>query len=235
MHAFQKKFTLLAVAGAMAALVGCGGNNNSYLNISGVAATGFAIADGTVTVQCVSGTGTATTNANGRYAVTITNGSAPCLVTLVKDKITYRSITSNVASDAAVANVTPISEAIIQGLIAAKGAGSAEALITNAALIPSKEQITAAVTAVITKINAALVALGKDPLPENTDLLGKPNFVAATATTPSTDPLDLALDFLVLEGEISLSQDLIDAIVNIVDEVVPTTPTTPATGATGAN
>lgn len=235
MQALRQKFALLAVSSALVTMVGCGGDNNSYLNVTGVAATGLAITDGAVTVQCVSGTGTATTNGNGAYAVSVVNGEGPCLITVTKGALTLRSITPKTTTGSAVANVTPISDAIIQGLIAAKGAASASALVTNPALTPSNDQLTAAVTAVITQINAALVALGKDPLPTNTDLLGKPNFVAATLTTPSTDPLDLALDFLVTDGSTTLSNALINSITTAVDEVVPaTTAPTGSTGSTGA-
>lgn len=234
MKALRQKFVLLAVFSALVTLVGCGGgNNNSYLNVTGVAATGLAIDDGAVTVQCVSGTGTATTNGNGAYSVSVVNGEGPCLITVTKGALTLRSITPRTTNGSAVANVTPISDAIIQGLIEAKGAVNPSDLVTNPALTPSNDQLTAAVTAVITQINVALVALGKDTLPTNTDLLSKPNFVAATLTTPSTDPLDLALDFLVPDGSTTLSDELIDSITTTVDEVVPVTNT--PTGSTGSN
>ncbi len=232
MKALRQKFALLAVSGALVTLVGCGGgNNNSYLNVTGVAATGFAIDDGAVTVQCVSGSGTATTNGNGAYAVTVVNGEGPCLITVTKGDLTLRSITPKTTTGSAVANVTPISDAIIQGLIAAKGAVNASDLVTNPTLTPNNEQLTAAVEAVFDQINDALVLLGKDPLPEGTDLLSKPDFVARpTGAPPSTDPLDLALDFLVTDG--SLSADLIETITTTVDEVVPETNT--PTGGTGS-
>jgi hypothetical protein len=233
MKALRQKFALLAVSGALVTLVGCGGgNNNSYLNVTGVAATGLAIDGGAVTVQCVSGSGTATTIGNGAYAVTVVNGEGPCLITVTKGDLTLRSITPKTTTGSAVANVTPISDAIIQGLIAAKGDVNFSDLVTNPALIPTNEQLADAVTAVITQINTALVNLGKDPLPEGTDLLSKPNFVAATTDTPSTDPLDLALDFLVPDGSTTLSSDLITSITQTVNEVVPETNT--PTGGTGS-
>jgi hypothetical protein len=230
MKTLRQKFALLAVSGALVTLVGCGGDNNSYLNVTGVAATGLAIDNAAVSVQCVSGTGTATTNGNGVYSVTVVNGEGPCLVTVTKGDLTLRSITPKTTTGSAVANVTPISDAIIQGLIEAKGAVNPSDLVTNPALTPSNDQLTAAVTAVITQINAALEALDKDPLPINTDLLGKTDFVAATTNTPSTDPLDVALDLLVTDG--TLGDDLIESITTTVDEVVPVTNT--PTGSTGA-
>jgi hypothetical protein len=233
MHALKNKLTLLAVASALATLVGCGGDRNNYLNVSGVAATGLAITDAAVSVQCVSGTGTATTNGNGRYAVTITNGEAPCLVTLEKDKVIYRSITSNIANDSAIANVTPISEAIINGLIAAnKGATSALDLVTKPEFKPTTAQLNAVVKAVITQINIALEELGEEPLPLDIDLLGKSDFVAATATTASTDILDLALDILSAKDG-TFPAELSEAITQASTAAVNNTPITPPTGATG--
>lgn len=233
MKALRQKFALLAVSGALVTLVGCGGgnSNNSFLNVTGVAATGFAIVDGAVTVQCVSGTGTATTNGNGAYVVSVVNGEGPCLITVTKGDLTLRSITPKTTTGSAVANVTPISDAIIQGLIAAKGADNASDLVTNPTLTPSNAQLTAAVEAVFDQINDALVLLGEDPLPTNTDLLSKPNFVARTTDTLSTDPLDLALDLLVTDG--NLSSDLITSITQTVNEVVPET-NTPPTGGSGS-
>lgn len=238
MQALRQKFALLAVSGALVALVGCGGDNNSYLNVKGVAATGLAIADAAVSVQCVSGTGTATTNGNGVYAVTVVNGEGPCLITVTKDNLILRSITPKTTTGSAVAHVTPISEAIIQGLIAAKkiaGTDNASDLVTNPALIPTDEQLADAVKAVFDRINLALAALvpPQDPLPDGTDLLSKPGFVARTTTdTPGTnqDPLDLALDLLATNG--SLSPDLIKSITEDVEAVVPVTNT--PTGGTGS-
>lgn len=234
MQALRQKFALLAVSSALVTLVGCGGDNNSYLNVTGVAATGKAITDAPVTVQCVSGTGTATTNGNGRYAVTITNGEGPCLVTLEKDKVIYRSITSNIANDSAVANVTPISEAIIKGLIAAnKGATSALDLVTKPEFKPTTAQLNAVVKAVITAINVALEKKGEKPLPLDIDLLGKSDFVAATETTESNDLLDLALEILTPKGG-TFPTELSEAIATASTAAVTNTPTTTPTGSTGS-
>ena len=234
MQALRQKFALLAVSSALVTMVGCGGDNNSYLNVTGVAATGLAITDAPVTVQCVSGSGTATTNGNGKYVVSIANGEGPCLVTLTKNNVVYRSITSKIASDTAVANVTPITEAIIKGLIAAnKGATSALDLVTKPEFKPTTAQLNAVVKAVITAINVALEKKGEKPLPLDIDLLGKSDFIAATATTKSTDPLDLALDILSSEDG-TFPTELSEAIATASTAAVTNTPTTTPTGSTGS-
>lgn len=233
MNCVLNKFGLLALTGVAATLVACGGNDDTYLDLKGVAATGLAISGGAVTVQCVSGTGTATTSATGSYAVTVVNGEGPCLVTVKKDGLTLRSIAAKTTTGTAVANVTQFSDAIVTGLIASKGVATAEALFTNAASTPTNDQLKSAVTAVIATINEALRTAGKTELSLTTDLLGKADFVAATPTTPSTDPLDKALDELVLPNTTVLAPSLITSISNKVTTVVPKGTTGTPTGATG--
>lgn len=230
------KLGLLAVTGVAATLVGCGGNDDTYLDLKGFAATGLALDNAAVSVKCVSGTGTATTLANGSYAVTVVNGEGPCLVTVTKGAVTLRSISAKTTTGNAVANVTQFTDAIVTALVTAKGAANVDALVTNSANVPSNAQLTAAVTAVITKINEALTAAGKPLLTTSTDLLGG-TFTPATTTTASTDPLDNALDFLVAPGTTVLPPTLVNSIKNEVVAVVPTSPTAPPrapTGATGA-
>lgn len=229
MKAIFKKVGQVALVLGAATLVACGGGSNApVLTVSGVAATGDAIEAGSVAVQCVSGTGTATTLANGSYSVSLTNGQGPCLVTVTKGDLVLRSIAPQSTSGTTIANVTQFSDAIVTALVTAKGAANPAALVTNAALVPSTENLTAAVTAVIVKINEALVALNQPPLPLNTDLLGQANFVAKSGTTAG-DALDKALDALANNG--SLPPTLTNSIKSSVVAVVPT----PPTGAAGAN
>lgn len=214
----------LCAVGAALMISACGGGSNSpVLTVSGVAATGLAIDGGSVSVQCVSGTGVATTLGNGSYSVSVTNGQGPCLVTVSKGDLVLRSMTSSTNTGSSIANVTPFSDAIVGALVIAKGAATPDALVTNPALKPSNEDLSDSVTAVIVKINEALVALNLPPLDLNTDLLGQPNFVAATDTTAG-DALDQALDALV-GSDGSLPTDLITDINQSVDSVVETPPT----------
>jgi hypothetical protein len=114
-----------------------------------------------------------------------------------------------------VANVTAFSTAIVTALVQAKGASSVEALIANPSFTPSNTELSVAVSAVIVKINEALVNLGQPPLDPNTDLLGQANFMAATNGVAG-DALDKALDALVNSNG-SLPNDLISAINTTVD------------------
>lgn len=232
MKAVNKKLGLLAICAGALTLVACGGDSATVpLTLRGVAATGLAIDGGTVNVQCVTGTGTATTLANGSYSVTVENGQGPCLITVTKGAVVLRSIAPKTTSGTAVANVTPFTNAIVDALVVAKGAGTVTGLI-NSATAPSNSELTAAVTAVVAQINSALIAQSQQALvlDLNTDLLGNPNFVAATTANPGIgDATDKALDFLVTGT--TLPPTLVTAINTATDSVVDPTPT----GATGGN
>jgi hypothetical protein len=229
MQTVFKKLGQVALTLGVVTLVACGGDSSPALTVSGVAATGLAIDGGSVVVQCVSGTGTATTQSNGAYSVSVTDGQGPCLITVTKGAIVLRSITPKTTTGTAVANVTPISNAIVTALVQAKGAATPAALVSNAAFIPSNENLTRTVEAVLVKINLALVAANQPPLAAGTDLLGKPNFVAATTNAPTAgDALDKALDVLVT-AEGSLPADLATSINSSVIAVVPPA----ATGGSG--
>lgn len=235
MKAVNKKLGLLAICAGALTLVACGGDSSTVpLVIKGVAATGFAIDGGSVTVQCVSGTGTATTLANGSYSVTVENGQGPCLITVTKGAVVLRSISPQTTSGTAIANVTPFSNAIVNSLVAAKGAASPAGLVTGSTFAPSNSDLTAAVSAVIVKINAALAGLTPPvaPLSLSTDLLGQPDYVAATASAPSSgDLLDQAIDKLAQPDGVSLPPTLVIDINQATDTVVAPNPT----GATGGN
>lgn len=217
MNAIFKKLGLFVACAGVFTLAACGGGGGGspVLTVKGVAATGLAINGGSVTVQCASGSGTATTLANGSYVVTITNGEGPCLVTVTQGDLVLRSIAPKSSTGSAVANVTPFSNAIVAALVQAKGASSVEALIANPSFTPSNTELNVAVSAVIVKINEALVNLGQPPLDPNTDLLGQANFVAASSGVAG-DALDKALDALVNSNG-SLPNDLISAINTTVD------------------
>lgn len=225
------KFILLGFAStAMATLVGCGGGNSETVyGLTGVAATGVAIKQAAVTVSCFSGSSTSTTNDTGFYGVAITNGDGPCLVKVTKGTDSYYSIAPASATGSAIANVNPISDAIVTALVASKGSGTPEKLVTTA-FKPQPADLTAAVTSTLTVINAVLPA--NLQLPLGTDLLGKPNFVAATSLGAiDGDSLDKALDALVPPNSTSLPAGLITSINSAVSLVVKPN----ATGSTGSN
>ena len=223
----------LAAVAAAALLAACGGSDHTALHLGGVAATGLAIEGGTVSVQCKSGTGSATTDAAGRYTVRVVDGTGPCLVTVSKGSLTLRSIANPDANGQAVANVTPITNAIVNAIAAAKGT-TVEGLTGTQA--PSTAEISAAATQVVTVIKDALIAAGYTDLANNlsnsgADLLSDPNFAAATLSNPNGGSvLDQAMDVLIPTGETALPQSITNNIDRVINEQVDPTPT----GGTGA-
>lgn len=231
-HSLKFKSTLTVLALAM--LAACGDGSDSALNVTGTAATGLAIDGGAVSVQCKSGTGTATTSSTGTYTVGISNGQGPCLITVVtKDGLTtLRSIAEFSTSSQAVANVTPITNAIVNAIAAAKGTTVAGLIGTQA---PTAAEISTAANAVVAVLNTALAAAGwTGGTLTAAQLLSDPAFTAATATSPTAGSvLDRAMDLLIPTGQTELPAAVITSIVTkVAEQVKPTA--TGATGGTGA-
>ncbi len=217
MKAIHHKLGLLAICAGALTLVACGGDSATVpLTVKGVAATGLAISGGTVTVQCVSGVGgPVTTNPNGSYSIELNNATGPCLVTVNFSGRTYYSMSRTTTNGVAVANVTPISDAIVRSLVTAKGAPNVTSLVSNPDFTPTPANFTSAVAAALAEINAVLAV----DLLGDTDLLGKDNFVAAVPGSPSNDPLDNALDIVAPAGVLNptLSSNISSSVNNVVD------------------
>ena len=229
-HSLKFKSTLTVLALAM--LAACGDGSDNTLRVTGTAATGLAIDGGAVDVQCKSGTGTATTSSTGTYTVGISNGQGPCLVVVTKGSVTLRSIAEFGTSSQAVANVTPITNAIVNAIAAAKGTTVTGLIGTQA---PTAAEITAAANSVVAVLNAALVAAGWTGAPLTAaQLLSDPAFTAATAANPTGGSvLDQALDLLIPAGQTQLPPAVLTSIETEVAKQVDPTPTG-ATGGTGA-
>ncbi len=120
------RFTLALASAGLVTLYGCGGgggggSTGSSLTITGTAATGAAIANGAVSVTCASGTGTATTNADGSYTVTITGGTAPCLLkaTATDALGVTTNLYSAIETGQTVANITPLTQMVVAAALGA--------------------------------------------------------------------------------------------------------------------
>lgn len=163
-----KALGLTAVAVSVAALVAaCGGGGGgdsavtpaqSGVVLSGVAATGLALANSAVDVKCAAGTGSATTNEAGAYTVTVTDGALPCIVKVTGTSngvaVTLHSVaeagTTSGNTTTATANVTPLTELILaraggtlpSDLFTNFGTGTA---VTAAALTQATTDILAAI------------------------------------------------------------------------------------------
>jgi hypothetical protein len=170
MHS-RKSFRLSAVALSVSALLAaCGGNDDEVavvpaspsLQLTGVAATGLALADSAVDVKCAAGTGTATTSEAGAYEVNIANGALPCVVKVTGEAdgapVTLHSVaeagTTSGSNTAATANVTPLTEMVVAQLAGGLPSSffdgfSAESAVTG-------EQLAAATSSVLVALGTAV-------------------------------------------------------------------------------
>ncbi|MDZ7855246.1 hypothetical protein [Sphaerotilus sp.] len=116
----------LATAAALVALAGCGGGGSDSttggtttlgpLTLSGVVAARAVATGNSVDVKCASGTGTATSNADGSYTVTVTDGQLPCVL---RAKGTTDGDLYSVATGTgrtATANLTPLTQLVVASM-----------------------------------------------------------------------------------------------------------------------
>lgn len=181
-----------------AILAACGGGGDSSdasaggpaaaLSISGVAATGAAIAGGAVEAKCSSGTGNATSNADGSYTLSVTSGNLPCMlkITPIAGAALYSVATGTGLS--ATANINPVTQLVVASLGGTDPVAYFAAFDSTAAAAVSVAKITEAVGSVKATLVAAGVDLG------TIDVLAGP-LTAANAGT-SGNAYDQALDAL---------------------------------------
>jgi hypothetical protein len=159
-----RRLTLLAIPAALAA---CGGGSDSTeppvvqqpapatLTVKGTAATGAAMANAAVKVNCSAGSATATAGANGTFSVTITNGALPCVLTATSsDGATeLHSVAAGTGHADTTSNITPLSELLVARLSGTDpktfvtGFGTATTIATA--------DVTAAQTALLQTLTAA--------------------------------------------------------------------------------
>lgn len=132
------------------------------LQLSGVAATGFAIAGGTIDVKCATGIGTTTTGTDGAYTLRIEDAVLPCVirasgqsegVPVVLHSVTEAGSVSGTTS--VVANVSPLTEMIVAQIAATAPASVFEAIGGGSAPALSREAIAAARSQVVDALKAA--------------------------------------------------------------------------------
>lgn len=179
----------LAASAVALLMAGCGGGSGSdsapptqneepkapTLQVSGTAATGLALAGSAVEVKCAAGNGSATTDGNGLFTLTIADGALPCIIKVTGEvdgnSVTLHSVTE--AADGqgtAVANVTPLTEMIVAQLTGALpgdlfdsfGAASS-GRVTQAELVNATAAVVSALKAA-TGIDLGTIDPFKSPL-----------------------------------------------------------------------
>ena len=179
--------TACAVVCVLAACGGGGGGASSdtatptpvtpaSLTLSGTAATGKAVV-GAVAAICSTGTGTATSLANGSYQITVSGGVLPCIVKITdaSSGAVLHSVATGSGATATV-NITPLTELVLAQAAGGKAAtlfagfdAAAQAKVGAAAL-------AAATTSVATALQSVLSLTGINPF---TDTLVAANGGAA--------------------------------------------------------
>jgi hypothetical protein len=152
-----------AFLAALVFLSACGGagggaSTSSVVSLTGTAATGAAMPFATVTLKDASGnTLTATSDADGKFTVTdISTLTAPFMLKAVgiidgKESSLYSVLDEKPSGTEAVANITPITNAVVSQL----ASGDADALFTAPATISttlSKAKVSAASEALVESV-----------------------------------------------------------------------------------
>jgi hypothetical protein len=151
----------LAVASASVMLAACGGGGGGSSGdvISGTAASGAALVGGTVSLTCANGAKlSGSTDASGKYSTGSATLAYPCVGTVTKGSLSYRTILFS----GTVANFTPITELLVTVVLAAAGESSVDSLISRAANSVFAQSITGSVQVYRNATVNALKNLGVD-------------------------------------------------------------------------
>jgi hypothetical protein len=179
---------------ALLALAACGGGggsssveptsnlSSSNLVLSGTAAQGAAIASANVSVKCATGTGSASTRADGGFDVTVSGGALPCVLRVTTASgMDLHSVATGTGSSAQ-ANISPLTE-----LALASALGSAPSTLWDS-FEPSRVS-SEAIAAGVSVVQAIVASTGYA-----TDM-GNP-FTALIVPGDDNNPADEALDRL---------------------------------------
>jgi hypothetical protein len=186
---------LLSIACIAASLISACGGGSSQVSptVTGTAATGAAIASGTVTLKCVAGSSNVvTTNADGSYSIDVSSVTFPCVGRVdYKDSTgTARKLHTFVRA-AGIANITPLTELLMASLTSSAATNAFDSFDGVAVKGFTAAQIKAAADAVKlylqTVLGVDISNLGDDPIGTR--------FAARTGTSDG-DKLDKILDDL---------------------------------------
>lgn len=167
--------TFTGVAAAAALTLGaCGGGGGdsppaappapTSVALAGTAAVGAPIVGGSVSVQCASGSGSATTAANGSYSVTVNPGTAPCLVRVTDGVTTLYSMVGTGSASPATINLTPLTTLMTAQVLRGDPAAAFAAFDAGAQARLSSANITTARTDLTAALSGRVDLAGIDPI-----------------------------------------------------------------------
>lgn len=153
-------------------LAACGGGGDGpadqTLTLSGTAAEGAAIQSAPVSAKCTSGTGNATSRADGGFDVTVSGGALPCVLRVTAADGTVLQWVATGTGSSARANISPLTDLAVAHLMGADPATlwdnfepsrvSSEALATAVSVVLAMiESVGGDTGAVSNPFTAALV------------------------------------------------------------------------------
>ena len=188
---------MLVTAAILAACGGGGVNAPAAASVNGVAATGAAIAAGTVTLKCVSGTSTAAvTGTDGSFTVDIGSVTLPCVGRVdYKDSNGVAQKLHTFIGAAGTANITPVTDLLVANLTAGTPADAFDKFDAAKAKTYTTALVKAAAAAVKTYLKNTLgvdtANLPDDPV--GTKLTAKSGGVAGDAFDKVLDDIQAKL------------------------------------------
>ncbi len=184
---------VVATASLLSACGGGDGGSAATATVSGTAATGAAIAAGTVTLKCVAGTSAAvTTNSDGSFTIDVSNATLPCIGRVdYKDAAGIARKLHTFIKATGTANITPLTELLVASLTGGAANNAFDNFDGTAVKGFTAVQLKAAVDAVKAYLQTVLGVdtsnLGDDPIGTK--------FAAKTGTSDG-DKFDKILDDL---------------------------------------
>jgi len=146
-------------------LVACGGGGGgggdapaATLALSGTAATGAAVAGAAVDAKCATGSGSATTSADGSYSISIVGGVLPCVLRVSAAGAVLHSLAQG-SGAVATANITPVTQLVVASLASADPASYYAGFSGTLAAAISSASVAAAQARVVALLKAAGIDL----------------------------------------------------------------------------
>ena len=210
----------LAIMLGSCMLVACGGGGSgsspapaspAELTVNGTAATGKAIAGAMITAKCQTGTGNATTLADGSYSLAAAGGQLPCLLQITDPADGSKLHTLVLGSgNTATANITPLTE-----MLTARVLGNEPAVFFAAfdsAIAGSKINSTAVKAA---QADVAAVLSGVVDTNPLADFLSTPLKAATQGNPAGGDAQDRLLDALRIKINAAQLTQVVTALAKI--------------------
>jgi hypothetical protein len=218
------------LSGCVALFAGCGGGGNgnasnaSMISISGTAATGKALANAAISIDCTRGSISVAADANGNYHATF-SAELPCIIAATSGVTTLHST----AFAGGTYNITPETDLLLTYLAAQLGTNES-ALIIGFAVNTRFQQTLENQTDVLT----AQAAVVQNLQQKYGVTLSTPNFLTSTFTVGQSG-VDSDLEALLARGAIDVNGEPDRVAVTLMATAGAANPiaTSPGTGTSG--